>query len=272
LSGTQASNLVGPPAGKQDVGYTTGGDIPTSGGLNWLFRWIYKWCQYVAGLTGEALTWTARQTFSGGATVVDPPVNPTDAASMGYVDAESTARAAADTAESTARAAADTAEAAARAAADTAEAAARAAADTAEAAARAAADTAESTARADDDATTLTAAETYADNGATAPASVPFASFWSHTDGANYPAMYSRNRSREVRLQGGAKSGNGSNSIIGTLPVGFRPPGTRVFLIRMTADPFWTYAQVQSDGDILVGVVTNQVSFYLDPISFIAEG
>jgi hypothetical protein len=128
-SGTPASNLVGPPAGKQDAGFATGGDIPTSGGLNWLFRWIYKWCQYVAGLTGEALTWTARQTFSGGATVVDPPVNPTDAASMGYVDAEATARAAAVTAEASARTAADAAEAAARTAADSAEETARAATD-----------------------------------------------------------------------------------------------------------------------------------------------
>jgi hypothetical protein len=129
VSGTQASNVVGPAAGKQDTGYVTGGDIPTSGGLNWLFRWIYKWCQYVAGLTSEALTWTARQTFSGGATVVDPPVNATDAASKGYVDAEMSARTAADTDEASARAAAVTAEATARAAADTAEATARAAAD-----------------------------------------------------------------------------------------------------------------------------------------------
>jgi len=133
LTGTQASNVVGPPAGKQDTGYATGGDIPTSGGLNWLFRWIYKWCQYVAGLTGEALTWTARQTFNGGCTVPASTPASSDAARRSEVDAadatEATARADGDAAEATARTAAVAAEATARAAGDTAEGTARENAD-----------------------------------------------------------------------------------------------------------------------------------------------
>lgn len=90
--GSPAANIVAPVSGKQDTGFGTGGDIPTSGGLNWWMRWVYKWCEYLDALVGETLTWTARQTFDGGATVVDPPVDPTDAASKGYVDDSDAAR------------------------------------------------------------------------------------------------------------------------------------------------------------------------------------
>ncbi len=41
----------------------------------------------VMALLARVSTWTARQTFTGGATVVDPPVNGTDPASKNYIDA-----------------------------------------------------------------------------------------------------------------------------------------------------------------------------------------
>jgi hypothetical protein len=120
------AEITEPNEGKKGAGWIA--EAPPHNYFNWWMNRVYLWCVYLQNLVGEALTWTARQTFSGGATVVDPPVNPTDAASKSYVDAEATTRAEAVTAEATARAAADTAEAATRAAADTAEATARAAA------------------------------------------------------------------------------------------------------------------------------------------------
>jgi hypothetical protein len=101
--GSAAANIVAPASGKQDTGYVTGGDIPTSGSTNWLLRWLYKWAQYLDGLTGEALTWTARATFNGGCTVPASTPASSDAARRSEVDAGDSANAAAITAETTAR-------------------------------------------------------------------------------------------------------------------------------------------------------------------------
>jgi hypothetical protein len=64
VDGTPATNIVEPNAGKKDLGWTTGGDVPTSDGLNWYMRLVYKWAQWLDGLQGEALTWAENQTFS----------------------------------------------------------------------------------------------------------------------------------------------------------------------------------------------------------------
>lgn len=48
--GTPAANIVAPNSGKQDTGYATGGDVPTSGGLNWLFNTILAWLKYINSL------------------------------------------------------------------------------------------------------------------------------------------------------------------------------------------------------------------------------
>src|SRR6266498_284574 len=48
--GTPAANIVAPNGGKQDTGYTTGGDVPTSGVLNWLFNTILAWVKYINGV------------------------------------------------------------------------------------------------------------------------------------------------------------------------------------------------------------------------------
>jgi hypothetical protein len=111
------ADVVAPNSSKQGSGWSNG-ELPPHTYFNWWQNLVYQWIQWLNGLLDTANAWTARQTFSGGATVVDPPVNGTDAASKSYVDTEAAARAAADTAEAAARVAADTAEATARAAAD----------------------------------------------------------------------------------------------------------------------------------------------------------
>lgn len=52
-----------PAETKKDTGWTAG-EKPPAQYLNWLGKWIYNWCAYLDGLTAEALTWTAAQTFA----------------------------------------------------------------------------------------------------------------------------------------------------------------------------------------------------------------
>lgn len=40
-------NIVEPNSGKKDTGFVVGGDIPTSGGLNWLLNTILQWLKWV---------------------------------------------------------------------------------------------------------------------------------------------------------------------------------------------------------------------------------
>jgi hypothetical protein len=47
VAGVPDTNITEPNEGKKDTGYVTGGDIPTSGGLNWWMRLVYKWIQWV---------------------------------------------------------------------------------------------------------------------------------------------------------------------------------------------------------------------------------
>lgn len=44
--GTPAANITTPSSGEQDTGYTSN-QIPTSGKLNWLFRFLYDWILYL---------------------------------------------------------------------------------------------------------------------------------------------------------------------------------------------------------------------------------
>jgi hypothetical protein len=45
--GVPAGNLVSPTSGEQDTGYPTGGFVPTSGKLNWLFNTILQWLKWL---------------------------------------------------------------------------------------------------------------------------------------------------------------------------------------------------------------------------------
>jgi hypothetical protein len=45
--GVPDANIVAPNAGKMDTGFTVGGDIPTSGGLNWLFNTFLQWVKWL---------------------------------------------------------------------------------------------------------------------------------------------------------------------------------------------------------------------------------
>lgn len=62
------SDIVDPTSGKKDIGWQDG-EMPPHSYMNWLFNLIYQWCSYLNGLTGEALTWTALETFSAGIAV-----------------------------------------------------------------------------------------------------------------------------------------------------------------------------------------------------------
>jgi hypothetical protein len=47
VAGVPGTNEVEPTEGKKDTGYGTGGDIPTSGGLNWWMRLVYLWAKWL---------------------------------------------------------------------------------------------------------------------------------------------------------------------------------------------------------------------------------
>jgi len=59
------AKVTEPLSGLKDLGWNPG-DAPTAQHLNWLFNNIYKWAQYLNGLTAEVLTWTAAHTFNAG--------------------------------------------------------------------------------------------------------------------------------------------------------------------------------------------------------------
>lgn len=45
--GAPDGNIIEPNSGKKDTGFTVGGDVPTSSGLNWLFNQILQWLKWV---------------------------------------------------------------------------------------------------------------------------------------------------------------------------------------------------------------------------------
>lgn len=67
-------DIVEPLEGKKDIGYEEG-ELPVHSEMNWLFNLIYLWAQYLDGLTGEALTWTAAHIFQKGITVTQSTTN-----------------------------------------------------------------------------------------------------------------------------------------------------------------------------------------------------
>lgn len=61
------TTTIEPTSGEKDAGFTNA--TPGSKKVNWLFYWLSRWASYVDTLVGEALTWTALQTFSAGISV-----------------------------------------------------------------------------------------------------------------------------------------------------------------------------------------------------------
>jgi hypothetical protein len=61
---TGGSNNVEPSAGRKSTGFTTGGDIPGSGELNWWMNLVYQWCYWLNEFCEAVHTWTLVQTFS----------------------------------------------------------------------------------------------------------------------------------------------------------------------------------------------------------------
>jgi hypothetical protein len=87
--GTPASNIIEPTSGKKDTGYVTvaaspggKGDVPTSGGLNWFMRLVYKWCEWLDGIAGEAWTWTANHIFQASVTLNADPTTGREASPL----------------------------------------------------------------------------------------------------------------------------------------------------------------------------------------------
>lgn len=54
VAGVPGTNEVEPTEGKKDTGFGTGGDIPTSGGLNWWMRLVYLWAKFLDTATSVA--------------------------------------------------------------------------------------------------------------------------------------------------------------------------------------------------------------------------
>lgn len=55
-------DIVEPSSGKKDIGWIVSEQPPHSY-FNWFQNLVYQWCDYLDGLTGEALTWTAAHVF-----------------------------------------------------------------------------------------------------------------------------------------------------------------------------------------------------------------
>lgn len=55
-------DIVEPSSGKKDTGWIVSEQPPHSY-FNWFQNLVYQWCDYLDGLTGEALTWTAAHVF-----------------------------------------------------------------------------------------------------------------------------------------------------------------------------------------------------------------
>jgi hypothetical protein len=54
VAGVPDTNITEPNEGKKDTGYVVGGDIPTSGGLNWWMRLVYLWTLWLNEATSLA--------------------------------------------------------------------------------------------------------------------------------------------------------------------------------------------------------------------------
>lgn len=63
------SDVVEPPSGKKDSGWLTA-EEPAHSYFNWWMNVVYEWCDYLDGLTDEALTWTANHIFEGRVSIV----------------------------------------------------------------------------------------------------------------------------------------------------------------------------------------------------------
>jgi hypothetical protein len=55
--------IVTPSSGKRATGWVTGEKAPAQW-FNWFMNRVGQWCTYLDGLPGEALNWTATQTFA----------------------------------------------------------------------------------------------------------------------------------------------------------------------------------------------------------------
>ncbi len=101
-----------PSEGQKDTGWVVS-QRPPRNYFNWWQNLVYQWCVYLDGITNEALTWAAAQvfsakaTFSAGATISVAPIAATDVARKFDVDAEATARGSAIASEAGARSIAD---------------------------------------------------------------------------------------------------------------------------------------------------------------------
>jgi hypothetical protein len=87
VAGVPGANELEPTEGKKDSGYATGGDIPTSGGLNWWMRLVYKWLQWLDEVASPTMS-------TGWSTVATPQVRRAGRVSCVTISAEAGAGAA----------------------------------------------------------------------------------------------------------------------------------------------------------------------------------
>jgi hypothetical protein len=87
VGGVPDGNITEPNEGKKDTGWVVGGDIPTSGGLNWWMRLVYLWVKWVdtaASIATESVLVVRDE--AGRARFADPS-DAADAATKGWVEA-----------------------------------------------------------------------------------------------------------------------------------------------------------------------------------------
>jgi hypothetical protein len=87
VAGVPGANEVEPTEGKKDVGYGTGGDIPTSGGLNWWMRLVYLWVKWVDTAASLATASALVVRDAAGRARFADPVDVADADTLGARDA-----------------------------------------------------------------------------------------------------------------------------------------------------------------------------------------
>lgn len=67
-------DIVEPASGKKDVGWIDA-ELPPHSYFNWYMNLVYQWTLYLAGLAGEAFTWTAAHIFQAGIVVTQSTSN-----------------------------------------------------------------------------------------------------------------------------------------------------------------------------------------------------
>jgi hypothetical protein len=277
-----SADVVEPPSGKLDAGWVPGEKAPAQW-WNWWRKGVSDWLAYVNGLAGEALTWTAKHTFSAGlATPVAPAadedvVNKAFAKNAANLTSGTLPAGRIDDAAHGARAGGGLHALATALVDGFLPATDKSKLDNATSsptASRLLIRDANGRAQFADPAASQDAAtKAYADalQFAAPTITVPaLNASWTNYTG-DEAVGYWKDRLGIVHLRGAAIQASGANTIF-TLPAGFRPKASRsAAIVRSDGTPAFASCAVQSDGDVITNPVAIGSVFLLDGVSFLAE-